>query len=260
MENPPPSPTPEAAQAGQTAAAGIPITPEITIPPDVVAKIRELSRPADVAKKMHDLSDQITGLRRSNLENASKLLDTVFKANENGASFYEKLILFDVGTIVLSLTLLGQIIAHTPGAHVPRHPFLWFLCPAWFLLLISINCCTRRMVSFHHANIVLIKQISALAGENYIQDVTVLVSRIPAVVGEIAVAQGESQTLREVLTKSGGALLNAAKENTGKANELIQKAVESDKKTGIAARIGIIATTMALLLICIFAIESILRM
>ena len=59
------------------------------------------------------------------------LLDKAFRVNENGASFYEKLILFDVGTIALSLTLLGQIVAHTSGGHVPKHPFIWFLCPAW---------------------------------------------------------------------------------------------------------------------------------
>jgi hypothetical protein len=195
-----------------------------------------------------------------NLENTSKLLDKIFKANENGASFYEKLILFDVGTIALSLTLLEQIVAHSPGAHVPRHPFLWFLCPAWFLLLVSIQCCAQRIVSFHNANTLLIQQISAVSAENYIRDVSVLVGRIPAVVGGIPLTQSEPKTVGEVLKKSGEALVNAANENTGKANEILQQAAHRDKRTGIAARIGVIATTTALLLICIFAIRSILQL
>jgi hypothetical protein len=210
--------------------------------------------------KLRALSDEITGLRRSNLEFTLKLLDKIFRANENGGLFYEKLILFDVGTIGLSLTLLAQIVAHSPGAHVPRYPFLWFLCPAWFLLLVSIQCSAQQIVSFHNANTLLTKQITAVSAENYIRDVTVLVGRIPAVVGEISLTQTEPQTVGEFLKKSGEALVNTANENTGKANELIQRAFETNKKLSIAARIGIIATTLALLLICVFAVQSILGM
>jgi hypothetical protein len=225
---------------------------------EAVKAVAEAPRRSADAATMYALSDQITDLQRSNLENASKLLDKVIKVHENGASFYEKLVLFDVGTIALSLTLLEQIIAHSPGAHVPRHPFLWFLCPAWFLLLVSIQCCTQRIVSFHNASMLLIHQMSALSKENFIRDITVLVGRIPAVVTEIGLTQPESQTVGEVLKKDGEALVKAANEETAKASELIQQALKRDKMTGIAARIGIIATTVALLSICIFAIQSIL--
>src|ERR1019366_9835916 len=138
----------------------------------VQAAAKVTANPVDTAR-LHALSDQITDLRRLNLENTSKLLDKIFKANENGASFYEKLILFDVGTIALSLTLLEQIVAHTPGGHVPRHPFLWFLCPAWFLLLVSIQCCTQRIVGFHNANILLVQQMSTLVSENQMRHLSV---------------------------------------------------------------------------------------
>jgi hypothetical protein len=128
------------------------------------------------------------------------------------------------------------------------------------LLLVSIQCCAQRIVSFHKANTLLIQQISAVSAENYIRDVSVLVGRIPAVVGGIPLTQSEPKTVGEVLKKSGEALVNAANENTGKANEILQQAAHRDKRTGIAARIGVIATTTALLLICIFAIRSILQL
>jgi hypothetical protein len=185
-------------------------------------------------------------------------LDKIFKANENGASFYEKLILFDVGTIGLSLTLLEQIIAHSPGAHVPRHPFLWFLCPAWFLLLISIHGCTRQIISFHNANNLLVSQTSALFAENYLRDVGVVLNRSPAVVMQIPLAQPQPETVGGVLKAAGEKLIQTANENTSEVNELIQQAVRANKGISIAAKISVFATTVALL-ICIFAIESALH-
>jgi hypothetical protein len=134
-------------------------------------------------------------MRRAYLENALKILDKMFKAHENGAAFYEKLILFDVGTIALSLTLLGQIVAHTLGGHVPRHPFLWFLCPAWFLLLVSIQCCTQRIVGFHNVNLVLTQQMSILFADNHAQHLRVLLPRLSAAIGEIPLTDEQAQQL-----------------------------------------------------------------
>jgi|CZKY01.1.fsa_nt_gi hypothetical protein len=215
-------------------------------------------------------------MQRSDVENASKVVDKVFKAHENGAAFYEKLILFDVGTIALSLTLLGQIVAHTPGGHVPRHPFLWFLCPAWFLLLVSIQCCTQRIVGFHNANILLVQQMSTLVSENQMRHLSVIIARLSTAIGEITLGnehaqqpqfstflQGDSehkpQTLAAVFSNMNEALGKELQKGSGKADELVQRALQSDTKTGVAARIGIFATTVALVLICIFAVESILH-
>jgi hypothetical protein len=74
------------------------------------------------------------------------------------------------------------------------------------------------------------------------------------------VTSAEPQTVGEVLKKSGEALVNTAHDNTGRANDLIRRAFETNKRLSIAARIAIFAATLALLLICIFAILSILGM
>ena len=253
MENQPLFPTPEAGQPVSKVTIG-----------------------SASAQKAQDLIDESMSVGRSYLENASKVLDRVLKAHENGASFYEKLILFDVGTIALSLTLLGQIIAHAPGGHVPRHPFLWFLCPAWFLLLVSIQCCTQRIVGFHNVNILLVRQMSTLFSDSHALYLRVLTTRLSVVIGGMAVSnelaqqlhfsaspdgnpENKAQTLSTVFSNMNEALQKASKKESGKVNELLQAAVQSDKKTSIAARIGIFATTVALVLICIFTIQSILR-
>ena len=212
--------------------------------------------PADREKAEH-LVDEVMDAQRSHLESASKILDKVLKLHENGASFYEKLILFDVGTIALSLTLLGQIAAHAPGGHVPGHPFHWFLCPAWFLLLVSIQGCAQRIAGFHNTNTLLARQMSNLFSDNHAAHLKVLLTRLNAVVGRMPLDQEKTQTLSTLFSNASEVLGKATKEESDKVNELFQKAVNTDRLTAVAARISIIATTVALVLICIFTIESI---
>jgi hypothetical protein len=176
MENTPIPPTSSTPEAGQTAAAKITINP------------------VDF-QKLRDVTDELMKMQLSHSENASKVLDKVFKAHENGASFYEKLILFNVGTIALSLTLLGQIVAHTPGGHVPRHPFIWYLCPAWFLLLVSIQGCAQRIVGFHNANTLLVQQMSTLFSEDHGRHLSVIVARFSSLVGDLALPNEHAQKL-----------------------------------------------------------------
>jgi hypothetical protein len=225
--------------------------------------------------KASELVEQLHDVQRSYLENALKLLDKSFKSNENGAAFYEKLVLFDVGTIALSLTLLGQIVAHTAGGHVPRHPFLWFLCPAWFLLLVSIQCCAQQIAAFHNSNTVLIQQMSNWLSDNRVQQMRALLPRMSAMVGKLHLSdeqakqlhfaaspdrqpENQAKNLSAVFSNMSEALDKATKEETGEVAKLLQKASQQSKRIRITARIGIIATTLALLSICIFAIESIL--
>jgi len=214
-------------------------------------------------------------MRGAYLENASKVLDKTVRVHENGASFYEKLILFDVGTIALSLTLLGQLVAHTPGGHVPRHPFLWFLCPAWVLLLISVQCCAQLILRFHNVNITLVAQMSKFVLDNHVNYLRVLTTRLSAMIREIALSKEQvqqlhfstsaqanperkAQTLSEVFANMNAALVKAVQDSGG-VNQLLQK-MEKDSKKTAAGRVSVGAVTVALVLICIFAIESILRM
>jgi hypothetical protein len=231
---------------------------------------------SEEAEKARALVDESIERHRLHLENASGLLDKILKAHENGASFYEKLILFDVGTIALSLTLLGQILAHTPDGHVPRHPFLWFLSPAWFLLLVSIQCCALRLADFHNTSLVLIQQMSAWFSDNHVHKLSSLLTRLSALIGQVVLSEEQTQHLQfanathqgnsehkaqsvsEVFANMNETLVRAAKDQTSEISALLQKATQSNKRTSIAARIGVFATMVALLLICIFAIKAIL--
>jgi spore germination protein GerM len=137
---------------------------------------------------------------------------------------------------------------------------VWFLCPAWFLLLVSIQGCTQRIIAFHNTNILLVRQMSALFSANHEQHLKVRIARLHVVVGRMPMDQEKTQTLSTAFSNANEVLGKSSTEEGEKVTKLLQKAFHDDKMTGIAARIGIIATTIALLLICIFAIESILRM
>ena len=54
-------------------------------------------------------------------------------------------------------------------------------------------------------------------------------------------------------------LAETSKAQRDEVTNLVQKGIDDDKKTGVAARIGMFATTIALVLICIFAIHTILH-
>lgn len=218
------------------------------------------------------LIDEIHALGRWYLEISATLLENVIRVHENGGAFYEKLILFDVGTIALTLTFLGQLIAHLPGGHVPRHSFIWFLCPAWILLLVSIQCCVQRIVGMHNLNIILVHQVVTSLANEQIQRIRVLSTRLTSLVGKLVISKEEAQQIHlashtddnpqplgTVLSNINDALVQAADAENARVNDLLKKANESEGKTRTSARIAIIATTVALLLICIFAITSILQ-
>ena len=59
-----------------------------------------------------EFSREFMAARLSHLDNAFSTLEKSFQANENGASFYEKVILFDGATISLSLSFLGYLTSH----------------------------------------------------------------------------------------------------------------------------------------------------
>jgi hypothetical protein len=114
---------------------------------------------------LQDFFREFRELRRSQLDNASSVLENCFKVNQAGASFYEKLILLDGGTIALSLSLLG---AHATGGHLPKYSLYCFVCPAWVLLLVSIFFCWHRIAQFHNLNKILVQQFSAFSSAYYL--------------------------------------------------------------------------------------------
>lgn len=216
-------------------------TPQVAQP-----ALKTPSSPEDV-QKMRALTDEFLDRNHRYLKDADAVLDKLLKVHESGASFYEKLILFDVGTIALSLTLLGQIVVHATAGHIPRHPFEWYLCPAWVLLLLSIYCCAHRITGVHNVNVRLTLQMSSLLSQHHSHEVTTLLNRISSLTGAI-------------FSNINKALVDAVEQEARKVNELIKESADTDKKTAVAARLAMLCTTAALLLICIFTIKSLLAL
>jgi hypothetical protein len=195
---------------------------------------------------------EFTEIRRLWLDKSFSILETSFSANENAASFYEKLILLDGGTIALSLTLLGGIIAR--GSHVPRYPFMWLVCPAWVLLLTSINLCSQHIVAFHNLNKDAVEQVRVLTDNQYLSYLAVILNRMSLQVpGEVT----DTSSPTVFLSKTSKDMMRAAEDQGIQLKELAQK-VGTANKTKLKAQIAFVATWVAFLLLCTFAIVAFL--
>jgi hypothetical protein len=195
----------------------------------------------------------VAEMRRARLENFRAVVEQCIKVNENGASYYEKLLLLDGGTIALSLTLLGALATRTPGAHVPRIAFFCCVCPAWVLLLASIFCCRSLMASFHNINRNLVEQVSLMHSSDLAVELSQLSAKLSKnLQGEIRV---ETET-HDISWFFGGlsSLLNKeAEEGRNKINELTQRAAKVEIRK--AAKVATGSTSFALMLLCIFAVK-----
>jgi hypothetical protein len=92
------------------------------------------------------------------LDAHSVQVDKAFDLNKQVASFYERIMLLDVGTLALSITALTTLVARFPTAHLPRTTFLWIIVPAWSLLLFSTFGCRAVIAHTVDANKVLYDQ------------------------------------------------------------------------------------------------------
>jgi hypothetical protein len=204
----------------------------------------------------------ITELREaqfSHLTSASALAETIVKVNENGASFYEKIILFDSATIVLSLSFLGALSSHMPGGHLPRHPITWLLCPSWALFLFSIYFFSRHIVTFHNLNVRLVKQLSSLSSSVHYGHIASLIRKASQLVeGEIITKNDPPIDVGELFSAASEALQKIAVDEGKAIEKLIEESTKESRSSGAWARLGYLATTLALILLCVFAIETLL--
>lgn len=190
-------------------------------------------------------------LRRSLLDNASSLLENGFRVNQAGASFYEKLILLDGGTIALSLSLLG---AHAPGGHIPKHALYSLVCPAWVLLLLSIFFCWHRIAQFHNLNKNLAQQFAALSSTYYLQYFGILTTKFSRLTqGEIRI-ETEKYDFSSIMSGLATLMMKTANDENTKLSDLVKQATERNEKSRIA-RFAILATELAFILLCIFAVK-----
>jgi hypothetical protein len=205
---------------------------------------------------MQDFFKEFREVRRSHLENAKSILENCFKVNQAGASFYEKLILLDGGTIALSLSLLG---AHAPGSHISKAALYWFVCPAWVLLLLSIYCCWHRITQFHNTNKTLVQQFVALSSAYYLHYLGTLTTRFSRLAqGEIRI-ETEKHDFSAFMSDLATGLRKTGDEENTRFAALVKEASENDGKSR-AARLAILATQLAFILLCVFAVKIVSSM
>jgi hypothetical protein len=177
----------------------------------------------------------------------------VLKVNEHGASYYEKLLFLDGGTIALSLTLLGALSTRTPGGHVPRIAFFCYVCPAWVLLLTSIFCCRSLMALFHNINRDLVEQVSLTYSSNFALDLGRLSTKLSkSLQGEVKL-DTETVDISWFFAGLSSLLSNEANEARNRISELVQRAAKVETRT--AAKIATAGTYLAFILLCVFAVE-----
>src|SRR6267154_4689386 len=197
-----------------------------------------------------DFSREFMAARESHIGNASSILERAFKSNENAASFYEKVILFDSATIALSLSFLGYMTSHQ-ASHIPRVAFLWLVCPAWGLLLSSIYCCSMRVTAFHNTNTALLQQFSGLSSNFYHQHFGILFNRISTRIKSGVRGQNQSLDLKQMFSQFAALMMKQAdEENAGVAN-MVNEVVQVERKATPFALIGTLTPIVAVILLCI---------
>lgn len=190
-------------------------------------------------------------LRRSHIDNAAVLLENCFKVNQASASFYEKLILLDGGTIALSLSLLG---AHASG-HIPKQAFYCLVCPAWVLLLFSILCSGARIAQIHNVDKNLAQQFAALSAAYYLQYFGILTTKFSKLTqGKIRI-ESEEHDFSSFMSGLAALITKTATETQKQLSDLVKHATEADESTSRLARLAVRATQAAFILLCVFAVR-----
>jgi hypothetical protein len=207
-----------------------------------------------------EFSGDFMAARLSQLGTVLSILERQFKCHENGAAFYEKVILFDGATIGLSFTLLSYLSAHQ--AHLPRLACLWLVCPAWVLLLISMFYCAMTITSFLNTSTTLLKHFSAVAANYHLQNLGLLANRVSARIKggfQIPNQTGEQVEAKQVFSQVGGLLMKEGADQNTKIASLLREASTFEKirfRFGVA---GMSATILSLLILCVFALLTLIR-
>lgn len=193
--------------------------------------------------------------------NATKVAELTLQLNEQSMSLCEKWILLDGGTIALSLALIGSLLSRV--GRVPRHPFEWLVCPAWFLLLLSMFCWWHRVATIHRVNVALFHSMAADIKQNNLQGLAVSMTRLKAELGSAIVQPTVNQNLAKAAQQVVEACANLS-DNIAKYEEMSGAARQQATEVAVRAEplglVGVASTILALILLCGFAIIAILSL
>ena len=208
--------------------------------------------------------EAVTGISQLFLrarDNATKIAELSFRLNEQVISFSEKLILLDGATIALSLSLIGSLVSHS--AHVPRHPFLWLVCPAWALLLLSMYCSWVRMAAVHAVNLARFNMATAEIEKFELDRLAISVTRLAVEVKNAIVepvANPEIEKQLQALADFSGKIAEATKAWEKKGRDAAQSGSGKGTLSEPFARIAQWSTVLAFVLLCVFAVKAVLSL
>lgn len=205
--------------------------------------------------------DKLTESMARSAGNITKMTELSLQVNERAISLSEKWMLFDGATIILSLSLLGSLLSRI--GHVPRHSFEWLVCPAWFLLLISMYCCWVRMTSIHNYNSSILRTMDADVGKIGLQilqlSVSYLAAEIKSVTDVPAISHNTVAAVQTILDHSSQLTSDIAKMEQH-ATTARQEAMKRWGASTPFEHTAKLTTAVALILLCTFCITTILSL
>lgn len=220
----------------------------------------DLQKGRDLIGQSEDLSRKLLAEYRSYLDGISDDTEKAFKLNEQSASFFQKLAMLDGAIIALSLSLIGSLLSYTTEHRLPRRPFLWLVCPAWGMLLISMCACGLIILQYYGTNRAMRRLHSAAIAEYHLLSMwwhgERLASCLTPVTSILGVPGGAALT-------TNMAELQKMREKASDDSQAALKATTTaldESRTGqkVFMRIALLCMMLGILLLCIFAVKTLL--
>ncbi|HTV64462.1 MAG TPA: hypothetical protein VMD98_02600 [Bryocella sp.] len=217
-------------------------------------------RKQDVLLTAKSILQQVTETLARTRDRSINATELSLRLNEQAIALSEKWMLLDGATIGLSLAFIGSLVSRV--GHVPRLPFEWLVCPAWFLLLISMYCCWIRMTSIHNLNLGIFRVMDADAERISLQQLAISVGCLTVEINSVFAHQ-DNKDIEKPLQQ----LANTAKQVTEAITEAERAAAAARQgvmdREGVSIpfeRIAKLTTGVALILLCVFAVKVILSL
>jgi hypothetical protein len=193
---------------------------------------------------------------REHLSYSDLMSKNAFEFNKQIAAFHERLLLISLGTIGLSVTALTAYIPKIPPPVFPRHVFVWFIAPAWILLLISALSSVAVI-----ANILVGNQILFLAQRKLVS--TTISNQAVVQLRKFATALTGTVTYNSQPFEATALFTKLADDLNRKVQEMATDGTDGAHKqpvldtSGVAriGRVAVAALQLGLILLCISALK-----
>lgn len=208
-----------------------------------------------------DAYKEISDFYVTERDNAPRLLEMQVRLNEQSISFCEKFILLDGGTIALSLAFIGSVISK--AGHVPTKPFLWLVCPAWCLLLVSILSSWMSMSTIHGINLSSFSNRLAHIEQMSHLQLGLLLTRLSNAVKNAITEPVTNVELQAAQKQMADALAQVEKSKVSWEKQKAETARQAIEHNNRLKRYGIVSFCMTMagvVLLCLFAVAIVLSL